>query len=90
MHILIVTGVGLLALAVVWFGTRMAGRSAGAAASLFVLIWFVTAVTNGIVGVMRAGIPLINEIGAFMPIFGIPVVLAWYLAHRSGPGHRAD
>ena len=37
---------------------------------------------NGAVGVFRAGIPLINEIGAFIPIFGIPAAIAWYLAYR--------
>jgi len=28
------------------------------------------------------GIPLINEVGAFIPIFGIPAAVAWYLAYR--------
>jgi hypothetical protein len=36
--------------------------------------------------VARAGIPVLNEIGAFIPIFGIPAVLAWYLAYRHGDG----
>ena len=41
-------------------------------------------ILNGAVGVFRAGIPLINEIGAFIPIFGIPAAIAWYLAYRYG------
>jgi hypothetical protein len=32
--------------------------------------------------VVHAGIPVINEIGAFIPIFGIPAALAWYLAYK--------
>jgi hypothetical protein len=36
------------------------------------------------VGVTQAGIPLINEIAAFIPIFGIPAAAAWFLAYRYG------
>ena len=31
---------------------------------------------------VQAGIPLLNEIGAFIPIFGIPAAIAWYFAYR--------
>jgi hypothetical protein len=34
--------------------------------------------------VLRAGIPVINEVGAFIPIFGVPAAIAWYLAYRYG------
>jgi hypothetical protein len=37
---------------------------------------------TGAAGVVWHGIPLINEIGAFIPIFGIPAVAAWYLGYR--------
>jgi hypothetical protein len=36
--------------------------------------------------VLQAGIPLLNEIGAFIPIFGVPAAVAWYLSRR----HRAQ
>ena len=51
---------------------------------MFIWVWLVAAILNGAVGVLRAGIPLINEIGAFIPIFGIPAAIAWYLAYRYG------
>ena len=57
-------------------------RATGAA--LFIWVWLVASILNGAVGVFRAGIPLINEIGAFIPIFGIPAAIAWYLAYRHG------
>ena len=39
-------------------------------------------IANGVVGVVQAGIPLLNEIGAFIPIFGVPAAVAWYLSRR--------
>ena len=40
---------------------------------------------NAAVGVFKAGIPFINEVGAFIPIFGIPAAAAWdLLAYRHG------
>ena len=41
-----------------------------------------TALANGVVGVVQAGIPMLNEIGAFIPIFGVPAAVAWYLSGR--------
>lgn len=83
MHILIVTVTGLLALAVLSTGARLLGIRAASAASLFVWLWLVVAVVSGLFGVGRAGIPVINEVGAFVPIFGIPAAAAWLLIFRS-------
>jgi hypothetical protein len=47
-------------------------------------VWLAASILNAAVGVTQAGIPLINEIGAFVPIFGIPAAAAWYLAFRHG------
>jgi len=85
MHIVIVVVGGLIALAAFWFGYRMFGRSPAAGAALFIWIWLIASLLNGAVGVLRAGIPLINEVGAFIPIFGIPAAIAWYLAYRYQP-----
>ena len=82
MHILIVTLIGLMALAVLYFGARLLGVGGAAGASLFIWVWLAAAVVHGILGVARAGIPVINEIGAFIPIFGIPAALAWFLAFK--------
>lgn len=84
MHVLIVVIGGLVGLAAFYFGYRLFGRSGAAGATLFIWVWLVAAILNGAVGVLRAGIPIINEIGAFIPIFGIPAAIAWYLAYRHG------
>jgi hypothetical protein len=80
MHIVMVTAGGLVALAVFYFGATLMGRSRADGAALFIWVWLVAAILNGAVGIFRAGIPLINEIGAFIPIFGIPAAAAWFLA----------
>ena len=54
MHILIVTVIGLLALAVFYVGARLLGRGGAAGASLFLWVWFVAAVVHGILR-RRAG-----------------------------------
>ena len=62
-------------------------RRAGAGAIDWILcwvVWLVASIVNGAFGVMHAGIPVINEIGAFIPIFGVPAALAWYLAYKRG------
>jgi hypothetical protein len=84
MHILIVTVVGLVALAAFYFGARLLGLGGAAGASLFIWVWLAAAVVNGVFGVVRAGIPIINEIGAFIPIFGIPAAAAWFVAFHFG------
>ena len=53
-------------------------------AALFLWLWLVISIGNSLYGVLRAGIPVVNEIGAFVPIFAIPGLLAWYLAYRYG------
>jgi hypothetical protein len=82
MHILIVTVIGLVALAVFFVGASLIGRGSAAGASLFIWVWLVASILNGVIGVVRAGIPVVNEIGALIPIFGIPAAVAWFLASR--------
>ena len=84
MHILMVTVAGLVALVVFYFGATLMGRPRASGAAVFIWAWLVAANLNGAVGVFRAGIPVINEAGAFIPIFGIPAAVAWYLAYRHG------
>ena len=83
-HILLVIVGGLVGLAVFYLGFRMFGRPGTAGAALFIWVWLAASVLNGAVGVFRAGIPLTNELAAFIPIFGIPAAIAWYLAYRRG------
>jgi hypothetical protein len=84
MHILMVVIGGLVGLAAFYFGYRMFGRSGAAGAALFIWVWLAASILNGAVGVLGAGIPVINEVGAFVLIFGIPAAIAWYLAYRHG------
>jgi hypothetical protein len=83
-HILLVIVGGLVGLAVFYLGYRMFGRPGAAGAALFIWVWLAASLLNGAVGVFKAGIPLINEVGAFIPIFGIPAAVAWVLAYRLG------
>ena len=80
-HIVVVIIGGLAGLALFWFGYRMFGRAPVRGAVLFIGAWLIASVLNGAVGVFRAGIPLINEIGAFIPIFGIPAGVAGLLIY---------
>jgi len=84
MHILMVVIGGLVGLAAFYFGYRMFGRGGAAGAALFIWVWLAASILNGAVGVLSAGIPVINEVGAFVLIFGIPAAAAWYLAYRHG------
>jgi hypothetical protein len=36
--------------------------------AVFIWVWLVASIINGAFGVMRVGIPIVNEIGAFVPI----------------------
>jgi hypothetical protein len=84
MHILIVIIGGLAALALFYLGYRFSGHNPASGAVLFIWVWLAASVLNGFVGVYKAGIPVINEIGAFILIFGVPAAAAWYLAYRYG------
>jgi hypothetical protein len=89
-HIFILVVIGLIVLAVfVLVGRFAGGRGHGAdGARAFIWVWLLTAIANGAVGVMQAGIPLLNEIGALIPIFGVPAAAAWYLSRRSAGAAR--
>jgi hypothetical protein len=86
MHIVISAVIGLIVLAAFYFGAGLFQRSGQTGAAVFIWVWLAAALVNGAVGVLRAGIPVLNEIGAFIPIFGIPAVAAWYLAYKYAPG----
>ena len=82
MHIAMLVAAGLVALAVFYFGAGLMGRTRAQGAARFIWVWLAASVLNGAVGVTQAGIPLVNEIAAFVPIFGIPAAVAWYLRYR--------
>lgn len=86
MHMVMVVVVGLILLAgfvgVSWLMNKPA--QGGPGAGIFIWFWLAAAFANAAVGVFRAGIPLLNEIGAFIPIFGIPAAAAWLYLRRLG------
>ncbi|MBN8920236.1 MAG: hypothetical protein J0H62_06010 [Rhizobiales bacterium] len=78
MHIVLFVAYGLVALGafllVAWL------------LATFIPVWGVAALINSAVGVMYAGIPLINEAGAFAVIFGVPAAVAWFVSRRRAAG----
>jgi hypothetical protein len=86
MHVLMFVVIGLVVLAAFYFGAALFGRSGQTGAFVFIWAWLAASLVNGAVGVLRAGIPILNEVGAFIPIFGIPAAVAWYLAYKHGAG----
>ncbi len=82
MHMLMAIAAGLVLLAICYAAAPMLGVSRENGAKWFIWVWLVAALVNGVFGYARAGIPLLNEIGAFVPIFGIPAAAAWYLGFR--------
>jgi hypothetical protein len=85
-HVLILIVVGLVVLAAFVLVARLIGARGHAVdgASAFIWVWLIASIANGAVGVLRAGIPLLHEIAAFIPIFGVPAAVAWYLSRRLG------
>jgi hypothetical protein len=83
MHIAMLVVAGLVLLAIMHFGPRLIGASFDGAKA-FLWVWLVISILNGFYGHFRAGIPALNEIGAFIPIFLIPAAIAFYLTRRAG------
>ncbi len=86
MHILtfVLIGLGVLAFFIIT-GVLLNRRRPGYpvdATRLFIGVWLPAAFVNSAVGYLQVGIPLLNEIGAFALIFGIPAVTALYLSRR--------
>jgi hypothetical protein len=84
MHILIITAAGLILLALFYFAPSHLFALKSTGMMVFIWVWLALSVGNGLYGHFRAGIPAINEIGAFIPIFLIPAAIAFYLMRHSG------
>jgi hypothetical protein len=75
-HIAILVLIGLAVVGVFVITAGMMGASRPAAARVSLWTWLVAVIANGAYGVFIAGIPPVNEIGAFVPIFGVPAAIA--------------
>jgi hypothetical protein len=84
MHVLMLVAIGLAVLVVfVGVAALTAKWEHGVdGARIFIWVWLVAALINGAVGTLHVGIPLLNEIAAFVPIFGIPAAAGWWLSSR--------
>ena len=84
MHVLMLVAFGLIGLTAFVLIARMinaSGRNVDGA-RIFIWCWLAASLLNAAVGVFAAKISLINEAAAFIPIFGIPAAVAWYLSQR--------
>jgi len=79
-HIIVLTLIGLAVVAVFVITAGMMGSSRAKAARTGIVAWFVGALANGIFGVVAGGIPVINELAAFVPIFCIPAAAAYIVS----------
>ena len=86
LHIAMFVGIGLIGLAASFFGAGWFGKSGTSGAAIFLWVWLFISIVNSAYGVIRGGIAVLNEFGAFILIFGIPGLIAWYLAYRYGAG----
>jgi hypothetical protein len=82
MVILILTITGLVVLAVVVGIAKLLHKQPADGAQAFIWLWLVASLINGAYGFLGHNIPLINEVGAFVVIFGVPAAAAWYLSRR--------
>src|SRR5258705_7045057 len=83
MHIAIVTGIGLVVLAVFFFLSSLMGKGGPSGAYVFIWGWLLVSILKRAYGVMRARISPLNEVGAFISIFLIPGLIAWYLSFKN-------
>ena len=85
MHIVQVVIFGFISLGVFVLAAMLINRRGRVidGAGAFIWVWLAASIVNGAFGVFYANIPVVNEIAAFVPIFGIPAAVAWYLSRRS-------
>lgn len=94
MHILMWTAAGLVLLAAFVVIAALVNKSRAGApldgAWIFIWVWFAAALANGYNGWAHHDIPLVNEIAAFVPVFGIPAGLAWFWSRRGRASSTVD
>jgi hypothetical protein len=81
-HILMVTIIGLVVLGLAVGIARLLNRQPADGAQVFIWLWLAASLVNGAYGYFGHDIPLLNEVGAFIVIFGVPAGAAWYLSRR--------
>jgi len=77
---------GLTLLFVFVLVSRLINRTGGGAggARVFIWVWGLVAAANAVIGVIRAGISPLIELGVFLVVFGVPAAIAWFIAKKLG------
>jgi hypothetical protein len=83
MHVLMVTGAGIVFLALTVGLAAVLKRPFSALLPGFLILWAVGAALNMYIGVAHAGYSIAEEAPIFLIIFGIPAALALLWARRS-------
>jgi hypothetical protein len=79
------TIIGLVVLGVAVGIARLLNKQPADGAQAFIWFWLLASIINAGYGFFGHNVPLINEAGAFIVIFGAPAAVAWYLSNRFGP-----
>jgi hypothetical protein len=84
MHTFVIVFSGLTLLFIFVLVSRISNRAGGGAggARVFIWVWGLVAAANAIVGVIRAGISPLIELGVFLVVFGVPAAVAWFTAKK--------
>lgn len=86
MHMLMMTVLGLVLLAVFWVVGRQlntrAGRQVVNGPRVFLPVWLAVSFYNGYVGVTKAGYSLLAELLVHIVVFGLPAAVAVVLMVR--------
>jgi hypothetical protein len=61
---------------------RLFNRQPADGAQAFIWLWLAASIINAGYGFFGHNIPLINEVGAFVVVFGVPAAVAWYLSRK--------
>jgi hypothetical protein len=79
------TVIGLVVLGIAVGIARLLNKQPADGAQVFIWLWLLASIINAGYGFFGHNVPLINEVGAFIVIFGVPAAVAWYLSKRFGP-----
>ncbi|MCW5623806.1 MAG: hypothetical protein KIT73_03705 [Burkholderiales bacterium] len=84
MHTIVVTLIGFVLL-IVFIGVafRRGPAARTVAAWRFIGVWLVACIIHLCVGVFVAGYSLASELAVHAVVFGLPAILAWFLARQS-------
>jgi hypothetical protein len=82
MHTLMLVVGGLVALGIFVLAAVLLGRSVADGARVFIWPWLAASVVNMFIGVYWANIPFSVEIPVLAIVFGVPAVVAWWVARK--------